>query len=648
MSTLNKIDKAVKPTAKKEKLPKGWIRWSGLTAFLSIVVVIIGLTYLGMTLFLKSTLEDYASEAWGAKVEIGSLDLGILPLRVGIYDLAVTDPDKPMENLVTVKHIGSSVNFYQWVVGRTVIEEVAVQSLAFHQPRTSSGALSDAKLKSSNAGQSASNASSGNKKSSGLAMPTTAIPNLDDVLSRDNLQTLKTAEAVKQQLNDLANDWEKLQKDLPSQTELDGYQKRFQDLTKGNFNNLADIQKKQKAFESLKKEVESKSKLVEEANDLLQKRLPKLQADVLALKDLPAKDLAHLKSQYSLDGNGLSNVTYLLFGDKMQGYMTTAQQWYGKAKPFIDNWKAKQAEADKRQATLAKIFRGGTEVKFKERDPQPDFIIKRVMVSTDIPWGTLKLKVLNVNFDQPTSQRPITYFAEVQPRGQTATMKLVGESNFTKAGAGFYIVNVKMKDYQIKDWPLSDDKSMNIQMDKAITQVNGQFRLTEQEALSGNLALNYQKVQFDLSQSQSKEVKRYMAPIFKKIHGFTVDTQVKGKLFAPDFSAKSNLDKKLAKAFNQALNGEMEVAKKKMKAELDKRVAAELGPINKQLSALLGDQAEVGGQANGIEKILSTDSNSFFKKQQKQLETKYQKQAEDKINSEKNKLGQQLLNQFKF
>ena len=612
------------------KAPKGWIRWYGLGMFLGIVGVIFAMTYLGITLILKNKIESVASEAWGAKVEIARLDIGLFPIRFGVINLVLTDPDKPMENLIDVGFIGGSVSFYHLVVGRTVIEEISIKELKFNQPRSSSGALEE--VNDSDGGR----VTAANKKSS-FTIPSVVIPDLDDVLSRDNLQTLQMAESIQAQLNALAKDWNTIENNLPNQTKLDSYQQRFQALLNGKYDSLEVIQQKQKEFESLQRDVKEDIKSIEEGKDLLQTKLPKLQEDVLALKSLPAQDLARLQEKYSLDATGLSNLTYLLYGSKIQSYVDTAQDWYLKAKPFIHKWQQDQAiKAEERAQQQAKRLLG-TDVVFTEFDPQPDFIIKRVILSSEIPWGRLQLKILDINGDQPVSKRPIRYFVELQPLGQTAVMKMVGESNFIKEGEGFHVVDIAMQDYQIKDWELSDDKKLPVLMQRAVSQVTGKFVLTEHEKVNGKVDLVYQNVDFDLSRTSSKDVKRYVAPIFEDITEFSVEADIRGNLFAPAIGAKSDLDKKLSKAFNKALNKEISLAKKQMRVEFDKLVAEQMEPINAELSNLLGENVNISASANSLQEILAKDSDTFFAEQKQKLLD----QAKAKIEAEKKKLEQE-------
>ncbi|HBQ44488.1 MAG TPA: hypothetical protein DD716_02400, partial [Thiomicrospira sp.] len=213
----------------------------------------------------------------------------------------------------------------------------------------------------------------------------------------------------------------------------------------------------------------------------------------------------------------------------------------------------------------------------------------------------------------------------------------VGESNFIKEGEGFHLVDIAMQDYQIKDWELSDDKKLPVLMQRAVSQVTGKFILTEHEKVNGKVDLVYQNVDFDLSRTSSKDVKRYVAPIFEDITEFSVEADIRGNLFAPAIGAKSDLDKKLSKAFNKALNKEISLAKKQMRVEFDKLVAEQMEPINAELSNFLGENVNISASANSLQEILAKDSDTFFAEQKQKLLD----QAKAKIEAEKKKLEQE-------
>jgi len=611
-----------------EQTPKGWVRWTGLGLFLAILGGVFAVGYISYTLVLKNQLESYATDIWGAKVDIGGLDIGLFPIRLGLLEVAITDPDKPMENVVQFGKVGASLNFYHLVVGRTVIEELAIKDLAFNQPRKTSGKTvfkdkqAEIETKDSKAG---------------FSIPTSAIPDFEDILAREKLETFIVAKKVTEQINALSSDWNKLEKDLPTQQDLADYQQEFNKIMSGDVKGLQDLQQRKKALESLQKNVQKSVKTLQNGKELFEKRLPALKNDVLALKKLPAKDLARLQSKYGLSKQGLSNVTYLLFGDEIQYYVDQAQYWYAKAKPFIDDYQQKQAIEEKQAEQEEQNRAFGTNVLYREHDPEPDFIIKKLVLSSSISWGELAVNVTDINFDQPTSKMPIEFVATLQPKGQTGQLNIIGESNFIQSGKGFSVANITMDNYQIKDWPLSDEKALPVVIKKATNQVRGKITLLENEKMSGNVNLIYQKVDFDLSRSDSKTVKRYIAPIFDDINHFTVTTKIKGKLFSPDIGIRSNLDSKLSNAFNKVIGKEVRVAKIKLTKAFKAKVAVAVAPTEEKLSKLLGEQVSLNKSYQALQDILNKNSSEYVEQEKEKLKNKAKKKAEQKAEKEKEK-----------
>lgn len=633
MSELTKHKEREASPTKTEKQPKGWIRWSGLGIFLAVVGAVIAISYLSFTLLFKNQLESYATDIWGAKVEIGGVDLGVFPVRFGLLDVEITDPDKPMENVVQFGKVGASLNFYHLVVGRTVIEELAITALKFNQPREASGQTVFEE-----------SASSGEKnkksKDDGFTIPKSAIPDFKTILAREKLETFIVAKRVEQQIIELGDDWNRVEKDLPTSEQLVGYKQEFQSIFSGEVKDLADIQRRKEALEDLQKKIEKNVKSLESARNLFAEKLPILKNDIVSLKKLPSQDLARLQKKYGLNQQGLSNVTYLLFGDEIQGYVNEGQFWYAKAKPFIDDYLAESAKK-KRQAEADKQARAfGTNVAFREYDPQPEFIIKKLALSSLIPWGDLALNMTDINFVQSTSKKPINFVAKLQPAGQTGMLNIEGESNFTEIGKGFSVANIKMDDYQIKNWSLSDEKELPVMMKSATNQVRGKLTLLENEKISGQVKLAYQKVDFDLSRTESKSVKRYIAPIFEDINRFTVTTKVKGKLFAPDVGASSNLDRQLSNAFKKVLGKEVRIAKAKLTKQFKAKVAAEVAPIEAKLSKLVGEQVDLNKSYQALQDIMNKNPEDYVEQAKEQLKNKAKKKVQQKVDLEKEKQRQ--------
>lgn len=646
------------PKPEEVKKPKGWIRWSGLVSFLVLVGISVAITYLALTMILKSQIEKYASQAWGAQISINRLNLSFMPLGVSFSGIEITDPKKPMQNLVSIGHLGANLNLYQLIVGRTVIEDMSLQHLAFNQARKTSGALVVKKVSKAKEISEAETS----KKDSGFAVPSMIVPKPEEILSRHTFKTSEQADKINQSLNQLNSKWSDLQKQMPNSKVIADYQKRFESLTKGSIKSVADLKAKQAEFEKLQKEVSQKTDVIKQGKTLFDKDLPALQKEVNALQKMPAEDFANLQSTYSLDQNGLKNFTYLIYGEKVRNYTQKGLAIYEKVKPFIEKFAAERAVAEQQAKEKAKR-QMGRNVAFLEHDPEPDFIIKRLKLSSELDWGHIQATAKDINFDQTKSKMATLFTVLVQPKNQTTALSVKGQSNWIQPGKGFTEAKISWPNYELKDWAMLKDDSLPLTMKSSNVAVNGKLKITEAQRLQGVVDLDYQKVNFDMGATKSKEVKQYLAPVFEDIHQFTVTSELSGKLFAPSIGARSDLDRKVSGSMNKVLNKQIADAKAQLKKQFDAQMAAQLKPINQKLASLLGDQVQLNGKAKSVDQMLSVSPQQYVDQQKakyeqqvkaqieakkKRMEAEAKKKAEEAVKKEQNKLQNQLLKQFKF
>jgi uncharacterized protein (TIGR03545 family) len=635
MSTAPATD--AKPTTPQKPIKTGWIRWSGLgiLAILALLIFLAG--YYGLSAVVKQQLEQRASQLWGAKVEIGSVNFGLAPLGVTLRNIALTDPDKPMENLVVIRQLRGDLNLYHLVVGRTVIEHALVDGIALHQPRKTSGALPkqtegtvkpEAKPAEEEAKQLAKKA---------LSSLQGGLPNPEDLVKKEPLLTQQAAEKVQQDYEALQQTWEELQRHLPTDDKLKDYQRQFKALTKDVPKDIIAIQKRQLQFELLKKQVELDKREIERGQKKLRAQIQQLQADLKALKAAPQQDFKRLQSKYTLDEKGLSNLTALLFGPKVQGWLETAQNAYDKAQPLIEKFQQSEAEKAAEEAEKKQRQRSlGREVVFKEYDPEPDFIVHLARLSAQMDRAKWLTEVRDLNFEHPQFGKPTTFKSMWQPDAQPNPLLVQGGFNHILPQQPLDKAQAVWKQYQVKDWALIKDDRMTIKMPKAVADFEGEARLllnpkTQRlDQVASQFHINYQQVQFDLSDSKAKEVKEYLAPGFAEIDHFKVKGKVNGLLWAPKVEVSSDLDRHLQNAYQNLMQQRIQAAKAQLRHYLNEQAQKQLQPVEKQLQDYLGKDVKLNQDISQLQKILESKFNERLEREKQRLidEAKRKVQAE--------------------
>ncbi|GAB6035020.1 TIGR03545 family protein [Galenea microaerophila] len=629
----------------------GWIRWSGVGILLGVSVAVFALGYFQAQKWVKQQIEQQASQAWGAKVEIGKVNLTLAPLGIELQQIALTDPDKPMENLLVLDRLKGDLSFYHWVAGRTVINHALAQGLALHQPRKVSGALPKSKTAVSQAASKQAAQSHTTSKPEALKHLNVALPKPEELLKKEPLLTEQRAQQVQQDLDTLQKSWQQLQQTLPNEQTLKSYQQQFQDLTQNMPQDLVGIQQRQMQFETLKKRVEQDKQRLQQGKQQLQQQLAKLKQDIALLKQAPAEDFRRLQAKYSLDNQGLANLTALLFGPKVQSWLQTAQDAYQKAQPVIAYFKAneaKKAEAEKqRQRSL------GHPVRFTEYDPEPSFIVHKALVSAALDQAKWMLELKDLNFEHALYGKPTTFKSFYQPEQQPTPLVAAGMVNHVMPQQPLDKVSAEWKQYHVRNWVLLKEDHMTIALPKAEASFNGGGRLLLDEKtgqlnqVQAKFFIDYRQVQFDLSASKAKEVKQYLAPSFAQVNQFQVKGAVKGDLWAPKIEISSDLDRRLSKAFNLALQKQVQVAKAQLKAQLQQRAQAQLEPVNAQLKTYLGAELQLDQEMSALQKILQSKFEQRLEQEKQKLMNRAKRKVEKAVDKEKKKLEDQLQQNLK-
>lgn len=624
----NNVNPSETAVAVSEK-PAGWIRWSGVITVLALVSIVVGGGYVLGSWGLKNQLEKTASEAWGAQVDIGSIGLSLSPLAIEVRELAITDPDQPMQNLLNIERIHLAVNLYHLVVGRFVMEEVDISGLALNQPRKTSGEIvrKQAEKPVEKPKQ---------QDQSKSFMPSFDLPKAEDVLARETLQTVEQANKVEQELKQLEQEWAQAQANLPTEASIRAYQQELETLFKGPFKDLADIQQRHKRLVELQKQISADQKAIETAHKVLNDGIKQVRQDVTYLQKLPNEDLQRLLSTYSLDQSGLANVTYLLFGEKVQQPLQMALDWYQKAQPLLA-WLAEyqQEQAAAKAVKPARAF--GEYVQFVEFDPQPDFIIKQLRFNGALDWGRIEADVKDINFDHAQSLKPVRFVIQAQPNSRDMPLVFKGFSSALEGDQVLTRADITWPSYVVKDWLVSDNDSLPLSLKSAMTDISGQINLFGLSRSDSYLDLNYRQVEFDLSASKSADVKRYIAPAFKDIDQFSVNTRLTGRLTSPTVDIGSDLDRKLSQAFDAVYQQQLKVFKQDLERQLNAKLDAVKAPIESELKRLGVDQNKLSEQQKQLQAWLSEDADGKAKKAQTDLQKQLNDQANQRLKEEKKK-----------
>ena len=94
--------------------------------------------------FLKDTrIKDYAAakltQANGAEVDLGKLQLSVLNGEASVSDIQVTDANNPEKNQLAVENVSADASVYDLLLGKIVLDEAKLSNIQFDQKRQTPG-----------------------------------------------------------------------------------------------------------------------------------------------------------------------------------------------------------------------------------------------------------------------------------------------------------------------------------------------------------------------------------------------------------------------------------------------------------------------------------------------------------------------------
>lgn len=118
-----------------------WIRWKALLPLVVVLALIAGLTMLFADRLVERAVEATGTHLVGARVDLASADLHVADASLELRGLEVTNPGKPMTNLVEAAAVELDLRVLPLLEKKVLLDTVAMRGLRFNTPRKTSGAI---------------------------------------------------------------------------------------------------------------------------------------------------------------------------------------------------------------------------------------------------------------------------------------------------------------------------------------------------------------------------------------------------------------------------------------------------------------------------------------------------------------------------
>ncbi|MFP4159041.1 MAG: TIGR03545 family protein [Desulfobacterales bacterium] len=521
-----------------------FIRLPGLVVFAAIVAVGAGLWFLVVDSVVKSLVQSSGTKAVGARVELESADLSLLPLGLELSGLEVTNPEKPMRNAFSAETIRMRFDTSRLIRGKKIIEDMTVTGMEFDTQRESSGELPERKKPAEK------KVSAGRKLRSGLPelLPVSA-ESARKIVDKEDLSTVDEAKELKSNALSARREFEKRLEELPDEQTFRQHKQRLSEIRDtGKSGGLLGAAGTAGEVRQVKKDIQADLDKLRRAKKDISETNSGLKEGFRKLQNAPARDARQLAQKYSLSPEGIANMSALIFGPKYAQGVETALTWYMRLSPYA------AAMKESREGRQKPERREGVDVSF-DKGTLPEYWVKTAEVSASLAGGDLSGRLKDISSDQNILGRPLAFdFSATGIRG-SASLDTEGSLDRTNPDKPEDFARFELSQYPIKNLEFIDRDDFSVMLESAgIDEADGQIRI-EDGRLNADITAGFSSAGFAVKSGEGGNLfAEALADTLSGISSFELTAKMEGSPYQPAISIGSDLDGRLKAGLNQAID----------------------------------------------------------------------------------------------
>ena len=562
---------------------KKWIRWQGVAVFLGVMIVFSVFWFLLIDGIVERTIEKYGTRAVGAKVELEGADLSLFPAGLELSRLQITNPDEPMKNAVEIGRISLSLDSLNLLRRKVIVDEMALDRVRLNTSRKTSGAVV-----SKPSAPAVSEKAPKTGLCAAIELPAFEIPSVSEILNREELNSLKLMASLQAEIQVKKDRWKETLQTLPDENTFDGYRNRIEQLKSKGKGPLGGLLGAAGAVAAIKKDIQGDLERIRRAKEEFNTQRSSLERRFDQATEAPLQDVKRLTEKYTLSSEGLANLSSLVLGNRLCGWTQKAMGWYGKLKPLLGRIKKREKGPE-----VVKPLRGkGVNVRFKEYEPLPDFLIRLTNVSLTLQDGDLTGTIKHITPSQDILGIPLTFVLSGENMKRFKTISLDGTLDHIVPDRSKDWVNGAVKGYNMQDLVLSDKAELPVTLASAAADINVRALLSG-DTVSANLMATLTSVKLTGGpQEGAGPVAKAISSALSDISRFTVNADVAGTLEDYDIQLSSDLDRVLKEAAGKTVQKQAAQLESELKSAVFAKVDGPLGEVRDSLGGLdvIGDE----------------------------------------------------------
>ncbi len=633
---------------KPAKKIKGPIRWEAIVPFL-IISLVIGLYFhFFFDGHLRRGLEWAGYKAIGAEVNIGQLKTSFFNASLRIQNIEITDAEKPTHDSLKIGDIRFSMLWDALLRAKIVVNEAAVEQIAFGVLRKHPGKVAPPDPVSNEPGFAAEQAAKLKAEALETAQGQAGDNVLGDLISllggtdataqleklQDSMPSKAMLEAFDKDLKAKQAKWDEKLKTLPQGKDIQALGDRLGKVKSKDFKSAQELQTSLQEVDAILKEGDGKFKQVQSVAAELQSDLQVLDTQYKTIEVQIKTDIRTLEQHFRIPKLDAKALTMAIFKRYLSPYQAKFNRYKALAEKYVPpNLLTKGKSNDDEIPIQPHPRETGISYEFGRPNSYPLFWVKRTGVSSQAGLspeaGNIKGEILNITSNQALIGKPTTAllagdFPDKQIMG--FLFKLVMDYRKSESEIDY---SLKVNSYALSGKDLVQTPDVQIAFQKATGSMDINGKLLGLKNLTLNFANSFSQIDYAII-AKNEIADQILKAIFQGIPIVTLNVKASGILPAVNLSVNSNLGPELQKGFEKQLQAKIDEARKKVQAHIDQ----EIGKLKAQVDAEL---SKLKGQVEG--KVKQTQSQ--LDEQKKQAEAKIDLAKKDAENQGKKQLEQQ-------
>ncbi len=577
--------------------------------------------------WIESGLEYAGEKAVGAKVEINNLHVNLVPLGIEWKSMQVADPRNPWKNLFQTDKVAFSMDPWQLLRGKIIIETAEVNNLLTGTKRKTDGSLpkdNSIKTSSGNSQNAFSKIADNAMKQVVTATPVFDISKLkkgfkpDSLLKSFDFKTIKHLDTLKAQAEKTYKEWALVKTDFEnSQNRLKDLQNKLKEINPSSLNNIASITSAITTVDNAVNTVKDVQQTVKNRSSSISDNIRNLASSVDSIDNYAKEDFQKLKSMAKLPSINSPAIASLLVGNEMYNRIKSYLYWVDFARTNIKKY---QPEPEYTKPPRMK----GEDIRFPITKGYPKLWIKKILISggnsSADSSGIVSLKGMaqNISSNQSITGLPMTI--NLEGTSKKRTLKISGLFDRRKA-IPFDEYNLSLSGVPVGQFELGKSDFLPTKIINTFVNTSVKIKVPGNN-FDSDIDMKFSNAKFQFLSQPRNIGERVVQEVLAGLHSFYVNLRLWNTKGSYDIALSTDLDNQIAKRLAEVVGAEFAKLQNDLKTKFDVFISQK----EKEFQDKYGTRIEDIKKQIGTYNSLISENLSLIDSKKKELTEKLEKQ----------------------